>query len=224
MNEDRENILIVDDAPDNLRLLAGILEKEGYRARPVPSGRLALSGARAIPPDLILLDVNMPEMDGYAVCRRLKADEATSDIPVVFISALTETFDKVKAFETGGVDYITKPFQLEEVLARVKTHLTVGRLQKRLARTNRNLEQQVATEQRLNRELQEALDRIQVLSGLIPICANCKNIRDDAGFWHQIEVYIREHSDMDFSHSICPDCQKLLYPELFDDETGSLQS
>lgn len=124
------SILVVDDTPANLSLLAGLLKKKGYRVRPVPSGRLALEAAGKEPPDLVLLDINMPEMDGYEVCRRLKEDERLCGIPVIFISALSETLDKVRAFRTGGVDYVTKPFQFEEVEARVETHLAIRRLQR----------------------------------------------------------------------------------------------
>src|SRR5512135_3017124 len=111
------NILIVDDTPANLSLLANMLNDKGCRIRPVPSGKLALKVIENEAPDLILLDINMPEMNGYEVCRRLKADRRFSDIPVIFISALSETLDKVEAFTSGGVDYITKPFQFEEVEA-----------------------------------------------------------------------------------------------------------
>ncbi len=133
------SILVVDDTPTNLRLLVDILSENGYKVRPVPSGKLALSAAQGIPPDLILLDIMMPDMDGYEVCSKLKADERTCSIPVIFISAFTEVIDKVKAFALGGVDYITKPFHVEEVLARVKTHLTMGCLQKNLQSKNEEL-------------------------------------------------------------------------------------
>lgn len=138
------SILIVDDTPANLQVLADMLKQQGYKARPVPSGKLALQAAAKDPPDLILLDITMPEMNGYQVCEQLKAAESTRDIPVLFISALGETEDKVKAFTVGGVDYITKPFQLEEVLARVETHLALRNLQRELGRANRELEKRVA--------------------------------------------------------------------------------
>ena len=213
---DGQNILIVDDAPANLRLLVGLLAEQRYQVRPVNNGKQAISGAKAIIPDLVLLDIDMPEMDGYEVCRQLKADVLTCEIPIIFISALNNTGDKIRAFEMGGVDYITKPFQADEVLARVKTHLTISRLQKQLAQANAHLQQQVDEERRLNGELQGALDQIKILSGLVPICSCCKNIRDDEGFWHQIESYLHEHSDMVFSHGICPSCVKKLYPEFYD--------
>jgi two-component system, sensor histidine kinase and response regulator len=123
------NILIVDDMPANVLLLVRMLTQRGYKARPVPSGKLALEAARTEPPDLILLDISMPEMNGYEVCAQLKADAVLKDIPVIFISALSETIDKVKAFSVGGVDYVTKPFQFEEVYARVQTHLRLHRLE-----------------------------------------------------------------------------------------------
>ena len=135
------NILIVDDTPENLQLLSGMLKGRGYKARPVPSGEMALQAARSDPPDLILLDINMPEMSGYDVCERLKADPVLGPIPVIFISALNETIDKVKAFSLGGVDYITKPFQFEEVHARVETHIKLRQLQKELERQNQQLKE-----------------------------------------------------------------------------------
>jgi PleD family two-component response regulator len=136
---DRGNILVVDDTPANLRLLAGILNGQGYKVRPVPSGELALSAAKGMPPDLILLDIMMPEMNGYEVCEKIKADERTRNIPVIFISAINDVLDKVKAFAVGGVDYITKPFQMEEVLVRVETHLAMCQLQKKLQQKNDEL-------------------------------------------------------------------------------------
>ncbi|MEG4169768.1 MULTISPECIES: response regulator [unclassified Microcoleus] len=135
----RANILVVDDTPENLRLLAGILSEKGYQVRPVPNGKLALSAAQKIPPDLVLLDIMMPEMDGYQVCQQLKASEITKDIPVIFISAINDVLDKVKAFGVGGVDFITKPFQVEEVLARIETHLKICSLQQTLQEKNQDL-------------------------------------------------------------------------------------
>ncbi len=125
------SILVVDDTAANLHLLAGMLKELGYKVRSVSDGKFALQTAKHDPPDLILLDVIMPEMNGYEVCERLKTDERLAEIPVIFISALNETMDKVKAFQVGGVDYITKPFQLREVQARVATHLELHR-QRRL--------------------------------------------------------------------------------------------
>ncbi len=121
------NILVVDDTAENLRLLASILEPLGYEVRPATTGRQALQAAEHDPPDLVLLDVNMPGMNGYEVCEAFKAHPRLKDIPVLFITALNEVSDKVKAFDVGGVDFISKPFHLEEVRARVKTHLELRR-------------------------------------------------------------------------------------------------
>ena len=128
----KASILVVDDTPDNLRLLIGILAGQGYDVRPASDGDFALQSARTTLPDLILLDIKMPGMDGYAVCEQLKANEQTRAIPVIFISALHDVVEKVKGFEAGGVDYIIKPFQPEEVLTRVKTHLLLFRLRNHL--------------------------------------------------------------------------------------------
>lgn len=119
------NILIVDDLIENLHFLYDILSKQGYKVRSVTNGKMALRTVRNNPPDVILLDIKMPDIDGYQVCSILKDDQETSDIPIIFLSALNEVFDKVKAFEVGGVDYITKPFQTEEVIARIQTHITL---------------------------------------------------------------------------------------------------
>jgi two-component system sensor histidine kinase/response regulator len=137
----KANVLIVDDTPANLQLLGGLLRDAGYKARPAPSGKIALQAAAAELPDLVLLDINMPEMDGYEVCAKFKADEKLKNVPIIFISALTETDDKLKAFDAGGVDYVTKPFQAQEVRARVATHLTLRRLQQDLERRYAELQQ-----------------------------------------------------------------------------------
>ena len=147
------SILVVDDTRANLQVLAAMLNERGYNARPVPSGKLALLAARRDPPDLILLDIKMPEMNGYEVCEHLKADDNLKGIPVIFISSLDEQLDKVKAFATGGVDYITRPFQMEEVCARVETHLKLRRLQIESEEYSRHLE---LAHERLNRDLELA--------------------------------------------------------------------
>jgi two-component system, NtrC family, sensor kinase len=148
------NILVVDDTLANLQLLVSILTENGYKVRPAKDGSQALSATQSAPIDLILLDINMPQMDGYEVCTKLKSDPKTRDIPVIFISALNDVLDKVKAFGVGGVDYVTKPFQVEEVLARVETHLALQRLQNNLHSKNEELAQ-------TNQELANTLERLQ---------------------------------------------------------------
>lgn len=134
------DLLIVDDALANLRILSGMLKKHGYSVRSAPNGQTAIMIAENEPPDLILLDIVMPDMDGYEVCRHLKTDPTTSNIPIIFLSGRADIIDKVRGFESGGVDYITKPFQAEEVLARVRTHLNLRRLQRQLQERNQQLE------------------------------------------------------------------------------------
>jgi putative two-component system response regulator len=133
-------IMIVDDIPENLMLLSGILRSRGYKIKAFQNGNMAISAALKNPPDLILLDVMMPEIDGYEVCSRLKQDERFQNIPILFISALSSTFDKLTAFEVGGVDYISKPFETKEVEARVKAHLTIRLLQKDIEKHNSELQ------------------------------------------------------------------------------------
>ncbi|MCL1468338.1 sensor histidine kinase [Argonema galeatum] len=137
----KENILVVDDTPDNLRLLSAMLSEQGYTVRKALNGQMALTASKTLLPDLILLDVMMPGMDGYQVCQKLKADDKTRGVPVIFISALNDVLDKVKAFDVGGVDYITKPFQLAEVLSRIENQLKVRSLQIKLQEKNILLEQ-----------------------------------------------------------------------------------
>ncbi|PSF37870.1 hybrid sensor histidine kinase/response regulator [Aphanothece hegewaldii CCALA 016] len=142
----KKNILIVDDQADNLRLLDLILTKSGYKVRKALNGKTAINTVKITSPDLILLDIKMPEMNGYEVCQFLKADENTKDIPIIFISALNDVLDKVKAFKVGGLDYITKPFQEEEVIARVENQLTIRWQKKQL---EKEIEQRQKTEERL---------------------------------------------------------------------------
>ncbi|MCP4400300.1 MAG: response regulator, partial [bacterium] len=171
----KANIVIVDDTRASLRLLEELLQEQGYTVRPMPEGRLALMAVQANPPDLILLDIKMPGMSGYDVCEQLKADPQTADIPIIFLSALDETIDKVKAFALGGVDYITKPFQAEEVLARVETHLVLRNLQKHLEElvegrttelqhTNEHLQQEIAERKRAERTVRASEQQYRALA------------------------------------------------------------
>jgi len=158
-----DEILIVDDTPANLRLLSAMLSEHGYRVRPARNGKLALMSAQASPPDLILLDIRMPDLNGYEVCEQLKADPHTRDIPVIFISALDQSDDKVKAFAFGGVDYITKPFQIEEVLVRIKTHLALYSLRQQLSTANLQLQE---SNDRLKAEIEKRVQTEAILQEL----------------------------------------------------------
>ncbi|MBD3305935.1 response regulator [candidate division KSB3 bacterium] len=149
------DILVVDDTLDSLRLLTRMLTEQGYNVRPLSDGKKAVTVAKMKRPDLILLDILMPGIDGYTICEHLKADDYTRDIPVIFMSALHETFNKVRAFSTGGIDYITKPFQVEEVLARIKTHLALRDMQKRLETQNVQLEQEIVERKRAEEQIRQ---------------------------------------------------------------------
>jgi len=174
------NILIVDDTPENLRLLSNVLTERGYKVRSVINGAMALMGAKAAPPDLILLDINMPDMNGYEVCEVLKADEQTREIPVIFISALDEVLDKVKGFAVGGRDYITKPFQLEEVLARIENQLTIRNLQQQLQEQNQRLQQEISDREKAEQALRVFLHSIShdlrnPVTGMLMVLKNLLN-------------------------------------------------
>ncbi|AFY34622.1 EAL domain-containing response regulator [Calothrix sp. PCC 7507] len=155
---DKKDILLIDDMADNLRILSSLLTKEGYNVRKALNWQMALTACQTVLPDLILLDIMMPEIDGYEACQRFKASELTANIPVIFISALDDTFDKVKAFRVGGVDYITKPFELAEVLVRVQSQLKLRSAQLEILKLNTELEQRV--KQRTS-ELEKALQKLQ---------------------------------------------------------------
>ncbi len=182
-SEYRGDILVADDTPANLAVLATMLQAKGYRVRAFPSGALALRAAEAEVPDLVLLDIMMPQMDGFEVCRRLKESERLKSVPVIFLSALSETLDKVTAFSTGGVDYVTKPFQVEELEARVATHIALRHLQLQLESRNRDLQRLEHMRQKLTQMI------VHDLKG--PITAaycNATFVRDEAGLQGELAV------------------------------------
>lgn len=200
MSQDQQpaTVMIVDDTPANLNLLKEMLESAGYRVVAFPSGPMALKAAVRKPPDIILLDIKMPQMNGFEVCQSLKNQENTRNIPVIFISALSETQDKVRAFSVGGVDYITKPFQSEEIFARVDTHLKIRSLQKKLVNQNRNLEKIV---QNRTRELVAAHEKL----------LEQDKIKND--FLHMISHEIRTPANgvlgmAEIAFVLCPDSEE----------------
>jgi response regulator RpfG family c-di-GMP phosphodiesterase len=176
---DTNYILAVDDTPASLRLLTDILAAEGYLVRSAINGELALHAAIAQPPKLVLLDVNMPGMDGFEVCRRLKQEPVLRDVPIIFVSALTDMPDKLKGFEIGGVDYVTKPFQRDELLARVHTHLQLYDL-------SHHLEEMVEQRTRSLRESEERLKKTMLKS--ISAVATMVELRDPYTAGHQQRV------------------------------------
>ncbi|WP_445926293.1 response regulator [Leptodesmis sp.] len=170
------DILIVDDSADNLRVLSATLIQQGYKIRCVKSGSMALLGVKTSPPNLILLDIRMPEMDSYQVCQHLKADPQTREIPVIFLSAMDEPLDKARAFQVGGADHITKPFQVEEVLARITHQLTICALKQQLDIRDNLLRQATVAAESANRKKSEFLSRVYAELGS-PLNAVLQNMR-----------------------------------------------
>ncbi|MBD1811942.1 PAS domain-containing protein [Microcoleus vaginatus DQ-U2] len=185
----QENILMVDDNPESLRLLSRLLSKRGYKARPTRDSKLALNFALSSPPDLILLDIMMPGMDGYQVCEQLKASPKTKDIPVIFISSLNEVFDKVKAFSVGAVDYITKPFQIEEVVARVENQLLLSRLSKELLAKNALLEAEIEERKRIEAQLRESQHWLSAVIKTHPNLLYVYDLIEERSLYVNREIY-----------------------------------
>ena len=211
-------ILIVDDSRDEQDLLSTRLRAAGYESlRVADSAEAALGmlgqvnpGQRTGAVDLILMDIMLPGVDGLDACRRITATEWLQDIPIIVITAKTEEKDLLAAFAAGAMDYIRKPVNPVELVARVSSALTL--------RAERNTRK--AREQDLllrTQELEHALREVKVLRGFIPICANCKRVRTDAGDWQRLEEYIQDHSEAEFSHGICQVCMKAVYPDVFKD-------
>ncbi|MEP6545152.1 PAS domain-containing protein [Microcoleus vaginatus GB1-A2] len=180
---------MVDDHPESLRLLSMLLSKRGYKVRPTRDGKLALNFALSSPPDLILLDIMMPGMDGYQVCEQLKACPQTKDIPVIFISSLNEVFDKVKGFSLGAVDYITKPFQIEEVVARVENQLLLSRLSKELLAKNALLEAEIEERKRIEAQLRESQHWLSAVIKTNPNLLYVYDLIEEKSLYINREIY-----------------------------------
>jgi DNA-binding response OmpR family regulator len=211
------SILIVDDSPDQQALLRSILSKAGHAdllsadSAKAAAQVLNLEGDSANQKiDLILMDVLMPDQDGVETCRQIKRCAHVEDVPVIMVTAKSDLSNLREAFAAGAMDFISKPVNSVELLARVSSALLLKQEMDR--RKNRELELR-----RSNEELQKALKEVKVLRGLIPICASCKKIRNDGGFWQQIEEYLSEHSEAEFSHGLCQPCIKKLYPGVYQD-------
>jgi len=211
------SILIVDDSPDQQALLRSILAQAGHaevllaNSAKGAASLLNFDGEAAVQDiHLILMDVVMPEQDGVETCRQIKRCGHLQDIPVIMVTAQKDLGKLQEAFAAGAMDFISKPVNSVELLARVASALLLKQEMDR--RKNRELELR-----RSNEELQQALKEVKVLRGLIPICASCKKIRNDGGFWQQLEEYLGEHSEAEFSHGLCQPCIKKLYPGVYQD-------
>lgn len=198
-------ILVVDDNEMNRDVVADLIESaRDCRICQASDGPEALVLIQNEAPDLVLLDVNMPGMDGYAVCRAIRSSDDSREIPVIFLTGYRDSDFIAKGFEAGGSDYLLKPYESRELLARVHVHLEL-KLQRDELR-------------RRNRELEEAIARVKRLEGIIPICMYCKKIRNDDTLWQQFEQYIGEHLDAQFSHGVCPECFSDQVKKIMDDE------
>jgi len=210
-------ILIVDDSPDQHLLLRSLLTKAGHTdvlaADSAQAAFTTLNLTGSEPPkhiDLILMDVLMPDLDGVSACRQLKQAQHLRDIPIIMVTANNDLTNLKEAFAAGAMDYINKPVKSVELLARVSSALAL----KHEMDCRKEREQEL---RRSNEELQRALKEVKVLRGLIPICASCKKIRNDGGFWQQLEEYLSDHSEAEFSHGLCQPCIKKLYPGVYQD-------
>jgi sigma-B regulation protein RsbU (phosphoserine phosphatase) len=192
-------ILIAEDEPISKRLLETILTKAGHDVVAVEDGIRALDSIQKEVPDILITDWMMPELDGLELCRRLRTLNLPSYVYVILLTALTQKENVTQGLDAGADDYVTKPFERTELLARVRAGERVIQLEKSLRERNE--------------ELSEALAQVKELKGLLPICMFCKRIRKDKNYWQQVEEYLFEHTDADFSHSLCPECLEEHYPD-----------
>jgi len=203
------DVLIVDDEPDIIIILRKYLEKCGLGVLTAQNGREAIEILHKSDVRLVVTDRMMPEMDGITLCRSIRASELSGYVYIIILTVSGSKEDIVDGINAGADDYVTKPFNLEELKVRVDSGLRVLDLEQ-------SLHEKIKEEEILVGELKAALDQVQKLSGMLPICATCKKIRDDKGYWNKIETYICEHSEAKFTHGMCPDCAKEYRSEYFD--------
>jgi len=214
---DQMTILAIDDDPTSLRFIQLLLERGGYRnIRTCATSKEGFEVLQKDPPDLILLDIVMPDMDGYQFSIRVRENPSTRDIPILVVTGgAAEANEAIeKSFQAGASDFITKPINATEFFARVRSTLRIKQAYDRMKEELARRLQAEKEKEKLIGELTDALAKVKKLSGLLPICASCKKIRDDQGYWNQIENYIRQHSEAEFSHSLCPECVENMYPGL----------
>ncbi len=204
----RQSVLVVDDSPTDLRYIGRLLEAPDRHILTASSGEEALNILRGVALALVILDVHMDGLDGFETAERMRDDKRTRDIPIIFVTATGLEEETVfQGYDAGAVDYLFKP--VEPNLLRSKVNVFCQLSAQRLL-----IQEQLQEIQAKNDVLRRQLEEIKTLRGLVPICAKCKSVRDDSGFWQCIELYVSEHSEAEFSHSLCPDCRDELYPGL----------
>jgi DNA-binding response OmpR family regulator len=246
MQKNSPKVLIVEDSATQALQLQSLLEENGFEVVVANNGAAAICCMDELVPDLVISDIVMPEMDGYELCRKIKADEKLKGIPVLLLTQLTEPEDIVKGLESGADNFVTKPYNPKLLLSRIQYILINYSIRTRprtemgievffagkrhfinsdriqildlLFATYENSLRQKRELERVNQELKEAFETIETLRGILPICSHCKKIRNDEGAWTRIEEYIAMHSDVQFSHGICPDCLRKFYPDFMGDD------
>lgn len=204
-------ILIVDDSATSRLVLSSLLDEAGYKdilQAGSPHAAFDILEKDSVPSvDLILMDIVMPGMDGITATKRLKSDERFRDIPIIMVTVRDEEESLAKAFDAGAIDFISKPANKVELRTRVRSVL-------RLKQEIDNRKAREREKEQLIEELRDALSKVRMLSGLLPICSVCKKIRDDKGYWNQIESFLLQHTEAEFSHSYCPECARKICDEL----------
>ena len=196
-------ILVVDDNPEIVRSTEHLLKRAGYTTATASNGAEAMQVIRTFRPELALTDRDMPEMDGMELCRRIKSDPSLDKIFVIIVSAaFTRTEEQSEGLEMGADSYIARPIANRELLARVDAYVRILRLYRELRHNNT--------------EMEAALAKVKLLSGMLPICSGCKKIRDDKGYWNQVENYVQKHSEATFTHGLCPECSNKFFPGVGD--------
>jgi len=250
--ENNIKILVAEDSPTQALKVQEFLEKNNFDVILAKNGKEAVDLIQKEKPQILISDVIMPEMSGYELCAWVRKTEEFKNLPIILLTSLSDPENIIKGLEAGADNFVTKPYSEKFLLSRIhyivsnlefrtaaetemgldiffsgkKHHITSSRLQildllfsafENAVEKNRELQQ-------TNKELQEALDTVKTLKGLVPICANCKKIRNDDGYWQQVESYVMEHTEAEFSHGICPDCMKKLYPEYYDKLYGNAKN
>ncbi|MGA1823666.1 MAG: response regulator [bacterium] len=241
ISPDNVTILIAEDSTTQALKLQHSLEKNGYNVSVALDGKKALSSVQQEIPDIVISDIIMPKMDGYKLCRQIKSDALLKRIPVLLLTTLSEPEDIIRGLDCGADNFLIKPYNEEQLMSHIQYILVNNKIRVEMGSrvgieiffggkkhfinperiqildllfsSYENVLHQKRELERLNKNLKKASETIKTLEGILPICANCKKIRDGKDQWHALESYIEEHSEAAFSHSICPECKKILYPE-----------